>query len=692
MIVENLEHGRAVLKRLVNLMPDNRRWLIWDTETKAKPGFAKDDALVIGRAQIVVFSLCYCGESYTFPTAVFSAEYPLAFQWFEVFAPYFQDHTIIKAFHYANYDLNVFFFEQSGLVRNIYCTMIGAWKADASIDKGLKSRASRYNRQLRKTSTVRFDVMSELSRYAEEDVITTDELFQMQMYGVINRPKRLRHLNVQGQIIETKNPMPAIGQIVVPDEDLTKWEKTELYLQEFPYLKATLRAERRGFPFDVNKLRTIRKQLSIDAEAALKKVLRTAGRDLNLGSPKQLIKLFTELGIHSPGRTKKGAPSVNEQNLYKMQEDHRIVGQILHYRGLKKMQSVYVGDPFAKNQEKKLGLEYYIQRDGVIRASSNTVGAVTGRTSSSNPNLTQIPSAKDTYGIKDCFRAPKGEWIICLDEGQLELRVSTLYHQDRAMTEILCDPDGDLHEYTSEQFGVDRDPTAKQINFLLVFGGGSYVLSEKLTTEGVPTDTRQASAYIDRYNDVYPRVILWRNFLVQHHQEHGYVTMFCGRRRSLGKVEWDMKSHAHKAETTLANNTVQGFGQDLIKAAVIRSDPCCINPDRASLQQLLLKGKHKLIIQDYARKLEKYRREFRLAKCRWLLQVHDENIWLCDKKAAPDLTQKLAELMTWRHYFQPIIEYTVPLVADGGCAETWKQAKAKDNPNRVHVGFESWEE
>lgn len=688
MIVTSLKHGKAVVKRLLSRMEKEKKfYFISDTETQAKPGFdGAKDAVVIGRMQIKVISVCYMGESYSFPTSIFSPNYPLAFEWLEIFAPIFDDPRIYKVNHYSNYDLNVFTTE--GLrkpIKKIWCTMIGAWKACAAVEKGLKSRAPLYGRHLRKTTNVDFSNLRELSEYAEEDVVLTDELYQMQMYGYFVRPHSIHYLKSDGTFLVARNTMP-VGRFVIKDEDLNGRERAEIKYQELPYLKANIRSEQRGFPFNTELLADIRKKIAQDKDESLKRVFKMAGRTLNIASSKQLGELLNELGIKSIKKTKTGGDSYDSKSLFFIQDQHPIIPQIQEYKRKSTLQN-FIGDVNAKKTEKKLGLAYFVAKDGRIRATANTVGAVTGRGTSSNPNLTQIPAAKDYYGIKRCFVPPKGQLLICLDYAQLELRVSALLHQDRAMSRILCDPEGDLHTYTAEEFSVDRDPTAKQINFLLVYGGGAYVLSEKLTTEGVPTDAHSADALINRYNQVYSDVQPWRKELLRFHEEHGFVRLFTGRHRALKHVNWGDKREVHKAETTLANNVVQGSGQDFLKAAIIRSDPACYNPDKVYPMKRNCPPKHRAILKDQGRKLEKYRREFKLAKCKWILQVHDESIWFADKSAAVDIANKLAEIMTWRHFIPPILPYSVPLVADGGVADNWKAAKAKDNPNRVHAGI-----
>lgn len=268
--------------------------------------------------------------------------------------------------------------------------------------------------------------------------------------------------------------------------------------------------------------------------------------------------------------------------------------------------------------------------------------------------------------------------LIVFDYQQLEIRVMALLSKDPAMHKILTDPKGDIHQNTSEEFGVDRDPTSKQINFLFLFGGREYALAEKLTTEGVPTTSDTASAYLVRYDEVYYRVHEFRKELIGYHKKHGFIRLLTGRRRWLDNVNWSNSWEEHKAETTLANNCIQGSGQDLLKASIIRNDPNNINVDRAALNRLVINDKtHKALLKDYAHKIEKYRRIYRLGHLEWLLQVHDETINACDFEAAEEIAHKIGEVMTWRHFMPAITDYSIPLVVEGGIGYSWGQCKNK---------------
>jgi DNA polymerase I-like protein with 3'-5' exonuclease and polymerase domains len=689
MLVESIEHANFAIKHLLSRMTKGRRWVCGDTETEAKPGFDKDDAIIVGRAQIIFFSFCYCGESYSFPTSYYSTQYPTVYEYADLFRKLAEDKTLVKTFHNANYDVNVT--KEIGLNwKPFWCTMIGAWKAEAERENGLKSRALLYGRVLSTTKSIDFTNLEQAAAYAEEDVVVGDEMYQMQRYGYILRPKYIEYVNAKGRIEEVKNFMPS-GKIVIPDEDLDKMERAEVRMQELPYLKSTLRAERFGFPFDVKLLDDIRKEVNEAKDDLLKKIIKIAGSTINLGSSKQMIGLFNSLGIAITRKTKKGADSLDAKSLLSLKGKHKLVDLMIEYRKVETQQTNFVGNPNPSKKSKKKnnrGLGYFVTK-GRIHASVKTIGAVTGRTTVSRPNLTQLPASKDQFGIRRCFLPPKGQLLLCIDYAQIELRVGALYHQDPVMVEVLRDPKGDLHQKTADEFGVVRDPVSKNINFLFQFGGGAYALAELMTANGVPTTPEKAQPLVLRYDEVYAKVSPFRKALLQEHSNNGFVRLLTGRKRHyLAGIDWENRSRLHKAETTLANNVIQGAAQDFLKATIIRLDHYSFNPDKAILQKWSLPRQHAAIVKDYSRKLEKYRRTLKLAHTRWLLQVHDESLWVCDKEAAEEILHICAEVMCWRHYIPSIRPYCVPLVAEGGVGETWKEAKGKSSQFHLKYGFE----
>lgn len=667
MICESTAHAKLIFKRFLNYPR-----AAFDTETKARaPWKGKKDALVLGRMQIIVFSMCYKGEAYCFPTNLLSGEYCSIHDYLQMpeFQRILREKLIVM--HNSNYDINVLDAEDPEVrIKNWFDTMIGGWLANPAREKTLKSHAPYYGRHLHKTSTIDFSKQSDIAPYAEEDVVQTDECYEMQHFGKLFRPRTIFYIRADGTIKKKRNKLPA-GKVVVEKAQMGEFEKVFYRYHEHPYLKTTIAAEKIGFPFNPKKARRIRKKIERKKARALKRIYRKARGKLNLKSHKQKAELFQNLGIVSPNVSRKtGKPSYAAGALIKIQMagGHPIISDLQNFSSL---------DRLGDYVDLKKGLPYYRDHRGRIRATANTCGAITGRGSCSNPNLQQTPAAKDIFGIKDCFEAPKGYKIICLDHRQLELRVMAILAQEFRMADILNDPSRDIHQEMADEANVDRDPTAKQLNFLLQYAGTAWALAEKLTIEGVPTTPQQAQVWVDRYGAIRPCVLAYREELLTLHEQQGYVQLLTGRKRWLEGVRWDSYRDRHKAETTLSNNIVQGSGQDLLKASIIRCDWKRQNMDRAIPGVLQLKRSHRLLLKDYARRVEKLRGQIKLGKCRFVLQVHDEALYFAENSAAEDCGNHVAEIMCMKHYFQPIVPYNTMLAVEGGIGDTWKQAKGK---------------
>lgn len=675
MLVTTLKHAEAVFERFLR-----RPWAVTDTETKSRPQYkGKKDALVFGRMGMVCMSMCHKGESYAFVTSRFDPSFPTAQEYMAL--PSFRQlqKEVRIVFHNANYDWMVFWAEKRGFkFRKSYCTMIGGWVANSAQEKSLKSHAPLYGRHIHKTSTVDFNNLADLSKYAEEDVVATDEIYQMQQFGEVVRFPKLRHLNSKGVLVTTPNPMPS-GILEVPKAELGEFEKKFYDWHEWPYFKSTFDAEVLGFPVNKKKLKVIRTKIAEERERVLKKIYRKAGQVFNLNSNPQKVEVFKKLRIAMPFVSRKTQkPSLAADALIKMQmqSPNPFISDIQYCTSVSTL---------ARFVDPLKGLGHYIAEDGRIHASANTVGAETGRGSSSNPNLQQIPSRKDIFAIKDAFEAPKGYSLICLDHAGLELRIMALLSREARMAEALNDVTRDIHTETANDFSVDRDPTAKQINFLLQYAGTAWALAEKLTIEGMPTTVSQADVYVQLYRQTRPRVIEYRQELLREHEKEGFVTLLTGRKRGLEEhIRWNSRSDRHRAETRLSNNVVQGSGQDILKAGIIRCDWRRFNPDKRVLNSNLPeKPSFKAYLRDRARELEKHRRVFKQADMRFALQVHDEGIFFAKTEAAEEVGNRIAEILVWKHYFPAIVPYSVRLRVEGGIGQTWKEAKGKKAPIRL---------
>lgn len=677
MIVTTLAHARHIVARFLKF-----RDCSVDTETQPKPEYASDPkaGLIIGRHEIKIWSLAHRGESYSFPTRLMGPQYPSIAEWGEVFKPLWLSRQVVKLFHNFNYDGNVFL-DSRTTFSNVWDTLIGCHSANANYERSLKSRANLYGRYLAQTSVVDFSNLEELAEYAEGDVIVTDEMGQMQRIGFVRRPKIIHYVNEEGIEIKVRNPIPELW--CKPDhESLDDFHRLMLRCIELPILRATIRAEQRGVPVSRAALHSLRTTIRRDNFKILTRIYSKARKAFKIGSNQGLAQVLQSMGVELVKRTKKGALSVDAEALFLVQDQNPIVADVIKHKQNSKLLSVYVGVK---------GLERYMTKEDRIHPTCNTVGARTGRTSYQNPNLQTIPSAKDTYGIRAAFEAPKGKKILCLDFSQVEIRIMAIYSKDKAMTKILRDPEGDIHQETAEQFQVARSPVAKQINFLELYAGMSFALARKLTLEGVPTTPQQAQVYIDRYNEIYGGVRECRKNWLREHQRNGFVRYLLGNKRYLLDVDWSNKGEMHKAETVLSNNLCQGGAQQWLKCAIVRADPLCINPDRAVLGQMTFSREHTARLRDYSFRLEKLRREFVKAKLDWALQVHDENLYFVDTAAAQDVAAKIADIMTWIPYFEPITSISVPIRVEGGVGDNWKIAKGKTPEFSVSASGDFWE-
>ncbi len=406
MVVRSLTHLRHILyhfRRSWVYNTPGKSYIILDTETEGIPYkgvSSKKDALVLGRARILAISMAYQGASYSMLTCFANPKAPTPKDWLDVLKSVLMDSGVTKVFHNANYDVNVI-----GLVLrtinipNVWCTMIGAWMANPGIEKSLKSRAPIYGRYLHQTRAIDFNDDKDLAEYAEQDVVMTEELFQAQIVGKVSRPAVIRYVDDLGEVQCQTNSMADVPVDLPESEKLGAFEKNFIAIQEIPVLRATIRAEQAGVPVDMLKLKSIRKRLAKDKTKVARRLFKAMGQtDINLNSGAQVGKMLVQHGVTLP-LTKMGQYKTDVHTLAKI--SHPLVRQLLQYRQLIKMESVYVGEEGSD----ELGYESYVSQDGCIHPTLNTVAAVTGRFGASNPNLMQVPSRKDIYGIRKCFSA-----------------------------------------------------------------------------------------------------------------------------------------------------------------------------------------------------------------------------------------------------------------------------------------------
>ena len=397
---------------------------------------------------------------------------------------------------------------------------------------------------------------------------------------------------------------------------------------ELPLARVLAEMEQTGFLVDGDGLRQMGEELTRKISAIEGQIYDLVGYHFNLNSPKQLGKaLFEDLGITPAKKTKSGY-STNAEVLEKLQYEFPVVGLILQYRQFAKLKSTYCD-----------GLLNAVSADGRIHTTFNQTETRTGRISSLEPNLQNIPvRTEEGRRLRRYFIAPHGRVLCDADYSQIELRVLAAMAKDDAMIQAFRSGT-DIHTVTASQvFNIPEEMVtpllrrqAKAVNFGIIYGIGAFSLSKDI---GV---TRaEADRYIKNYLAGYPAVADYMNHCIEEAKRQGFVTTLFGRRRYL--PELSSSNHMLRAfgERVARNAPIQGTAADIIKIAMIR------------VQNRLAKE---------------------LPTARLILQVHDELIVECDAQDAEKCCTVLAEEMARS------AALAVPLNADAHSGENWLAAK-----------------
>ena len=398
---------------------------------------------------------------------------------------------------------------------------------------------------------------------------------------------------------------------------------------EMPLVPVLERIENNGVMIDGNELRRQSANLSKRMLAAQQKATELAGRTFNLDSPKQLqALLFDELKLPAVLKTPTGQPSTNEEALEAIADQHELPRIILEYRGLAKLRSTYTDK-----------LPEMVNRDtGRVHTSYHQAGAATGRLSSSDPNLQNIPiRTEDGRRIRKAFIAPPGRKIVACDYSQIELRIMAHLSEDPGLVRAF-ESGADVHKATAaEVFGRKLEEVtgnerraAKAINFGLMYGMSAFGLARQL---GIGRG--EAQDYIALYFNRYPGVRDFMERTRQQAREQGYVETVFGRRLYLDYINKGTQGQRAGAERAAINAPMQGTAADIIKRAMIAVD-----------QWLADHGSRALMI----------------------LQVHDELVF----EAEQDFVDTLLQGVTAR--MSGAAQLSVPLVVDSGVGDNWDEA------------------
>lgn len=399
---------------------------------------------------------------------------------------------------------------------------------------------------------------------------------------------------------------------------------------ELPLVPALSRMERNGVLIDKTLLAKQSEELAERIAALEKQAFEIAGEEFNLGSPKQLQAiLFDKMGIKPLKKTPSGVPSVAEEVLQELAHDYPLPKVIIEYRGLAKLKSTYTD---------KLP-QLIHDKTGRVHTSYHQAVTATGRLSSSDPNLQNIPvRTEEGRRIRQAFVAPKGRVLLAADYSQIELRIMAHLSGDKGLLDAFAQGK-DIHAATAaEVFGVELEAVtseqrrrAKAINFGLIYGMSAFGLARQLDI-----GRNEAQGYMNTYFERYPGVLEYMESTRQKAEEKGYVETLFGRRLYLPEIKARNQARKKAAERAAINAPMQGTAADIIKKAMIAVDAW--------------------VTQEAADKVK------------LLMQVHDELVLEVDADFAAQAGAKVSQLM------QQAAELKVPLVVEPGMGATWDEA------------------
>ena len=411
--------------------------------------------------------------------------------------------------------------------------------------------------------------------------------------------------------------------------ELEKNGMTTLYREiELPLSRVLYRMEKRGISIDRTQLEQFGEMLSAQIAACEELIYSYSEEKFNINSTMQLGNLlFDKLGLPPMKKTQRGY-STNAEVLEKLKDKHPIIPAIMDYRMLTKLKSTYAD-----------GLIKEIQEDGRIHTTFQNLVTATGRLSSTEPNLQNIPVRTDLGAeIRKMFVPGPGNVLVDADYSQIELRVLAHIAKDTAMQEAFCSG-VDIHTATAAQvFGVPVESVtplqrrhAKAVNFGIVYG-----ISEFSLAEDIGVSRYEARAYIDNYLTNYAGVRKYMKQVVADARETGYTETLYGRRRYIPELKSSNFNVRSGAERITLNTPIQGTAADIIKLAMIRVE----NALNESFPEAKL-----------------------------LLQVHDELIVECPE----EISAQVAELVS--REMQQVASLSVPLIAEAKIGKSWYEAK-----------------
>ena len=400
-----------------------------------------------------------------------------------------------------------------------------------------------------------------------------------------------------------------LGILAIYDEINHILHKEELYdiliQNEMPLIPVLSLMERKGIKIDVSYFKNYSSELEKELAKIEKAIYEEAGEEFNINSPKQLGDiLFIKMNLPSGKKTKTGY-STDVMVLEDLESyGYNIARLLLDYRKLNKLKTTYVDT-----------LPNLVDSNSRIHTSFNQIGTATGRLSSSEPNLQNIPvKTDDGIKIREGFVAEEGKVLMSIDYSQVELRVLTSMSKDENLIEAYRE-EKDLHDLTarrifnlSDSDDVTREQRtiAKIINFSIIYGKTAFGLAKELK---IPV--KDASEYIKKYFEQYPRVTTFEKEVIEFGEEHGYVKTLFGRKRYISGIDSKNKTIKAQAERMAVNTVIQGTAAEVLKKVMLKVYETLKDKDDIAL----------------------------------LLQVHDELIFEVEESSVEKYSEILADIM-----------------------------------------------
>lgn len=555
--------------------------------------------------ELVGIAFCYTpGEAYY---VALSPNREEAQKQVELFRPFFENDQIEKVGHNLKYDISVMLNYAIEVRGELFDTMLAHYLINPDLRHGMDYLAETYLNY----TTIKY-----------EEVVGKSGKQQKTMRDV--SPQEICDYACEDADITLQ-----LKQLLAPQ--LTEHHLNDLFRQvECPLIRVLANMERTGVRLDLDALAELSAQLNGELQALEQEIMEMAGKEFNVNSPRQIGEvLFDDLKlVEKAKKTKTGQYSTSEAELEKLKGKHPIVDKILEQRGVKKLLSTYIDAfPLLVNPH-----------TGKVHTSFNQAVAATGRLSSTNPNLQNIP-IRDERGkeMRKVFIPDEGCIFVSADYSQIELRIMAHLSQDKNMIEAFAH-DQDIHAATAakiyhlpiDEVTSDMRRKAKTANFGIIYGISAFGLSERLS---IPRG--EAKELIDEYFNQFDGVKTYMADCIEKAREKGYVETLLGRKRYLSDINSRNAIVRGYAERNAINAPIQGTAADIIKVAMIAI--------------------HRRMKQDNL-------------QSKMILQVHDE----LNFNVVPSELDKMTSLI--REEMESAIALRVPLKTDVGQGKNWLEA------------------